>query len=70
MLSNAGMALARMYATTETPKLDPSQVAQWTRELEERWLDPRSARTKMYLVDTFTCPVNNHIRKKINIQLT
>lgn len=59
MLSKAGIALARMYATAETPKLEPSQVAQWIIELEVRCFDPRSARTKIYLLDTCVIFVND-----------
>ena len=39
--------------------MQPSQVAQWTRELEVRCCDPRRARTKMYLLDTFGNFVND-----------
>lgn len=46
--SNTGMALAMMYATTMTLRVQLNQTSQWVGLLLVRWREPRRRWTKMY----------------------
>lgn len=48
-----GIELAIINAVMAMPKVQLNQVAQWTKVGVARWTDPRSMRTKRYLLATY-----------------